>query len=169
MVPSLYNNIISVRYHLILLICLLTILSAKPGSISLGLNDNMGFFGGLSKSWITEKDYGETYTIVGTTLLLTGGVGYGHKYYISKGIFSPYASLTGFGYYLLAINAIGGLAVSANLGVDINIISWNKYTIMLQCGLFTAYDIFTGRSIIIPASDGPSFLMPSFNIKIRFD
>ena len=48
MVPSLYNNIISVRYHLILLICLLTILSAKPGSISLGLNDNMGFFGGLS-------------------------------------------------------------------------------------------------------------------------
>ena len=123
----------------------------------------------ISKSWIEEKDNRESYTIVGTSFLYTGGIGYGQKYYLSKGIFSPYVSLTGFGYYLLGIGASGGVAVSGNLGVNINIITWKEYRIMLQFGLFTAYDIFKGQSIIIPADNGPSFLMPSFNIKIRFD
>ena len=171
---SLFKRFILIRYHFLILICFLSILSAKSGSISIGLNDKLGFYGGISRTWITEKDYGESYTIVGTTLLLIGGVGYGQKYYITKGIVSPYASLTSFGYYILpmsenAAGPEGSIGISANLGVDMNIISWKKYTIILQFGLFTASDILTGQSLIISGGGGPSFLMPSFNIKVSFD
>jgi hypothetical protein len=133
---------------------------------SVGLNDKLGYFGPFSKSWIKEKDNKESYIVVGG-LVLIGGVGYGQKYYFSKGIFSPYFSLTGFGYYVLAIGAVGSVGVSGTLGFDISTIKWKKKEIILQFGITSMYDLIKGENITIGADNGPSFLMPSFNIKLK--
>ena len=53
---------------------------------SIGLNDKLGYLGPFGKSWIKEKDNKESYIVVGG-LGIIGGVGYGQKYYFSKGIF----------------------------------------------------------------------------------
>ena len=37
-----------------------------------------------------------------------------------------------------------------------------------QFGLFSGYDPFSDRSLVIPASEGPSYIMPSFSMKLYF-
>ena len=133
---------------------------------TVGLNDKLGYFGPFTKSWIKEKDNKESYIVVGSLGLL-GGVGYGQKYYFSKGFFTPYFSLTGFGYYVLAIGAVGSLGFSGTLGFDMTAIKWKKKKIILQFGITSLYDLIRGENLTIGADNGPSFLMPSFNIKLN--
>ena len=140
--------------------------SSNNTEYSLGLNDKLGYFGLISKTWIQEKDNKESYMVVGG-LVLIGGVGYGQKYYFSKGVFSPYFSLTGFGYYVLAIGAVGSLGVSGTLGFDMTAIKWKKKEIILQFGITSMYDLIRGENITFGADNGPAFLMPSFNIKLN--
>ncbi len=96
----------------------------------IGLNDKLGYLGLFGKSWIKEKDNKESNIVVGG-LGITGGVGYGQKYYFSKCIFVPYFSLTGFGYYVLSIGAVGYIGALSTLGLDLNPIKWKKKEIIL--------------------------------------
>lgn len=155
-------------YTLIILsaFCSSILLSSNSTEYSIGLNDKIGYFGPFSTSWIKEKDNKDSYMVVGG-LGIIGGVGYGEKYYLSKGIFSPYFSLTGFGYYVLAIGAVGGIGVTGTLGLDIIGIKWKKKEIIFQLGITSMYDLTSGKNITIGADNGPSFLMPSFNIKLN--
>ena len=146
--------------------CSSLLFSSNSTEYSVGLNDKLGYFGPFSKSWIKEKDNKESYIVVGG-LVLIGGVGYGQKYYFSKGVFSPYFSLTGFGYYVLAIGAVGSVGVSGTLGFDMTAIKWKKKEIVLQFGITSMYDLIRGENMTIGADNGPSFLMPSFNIKLN--
>lgn len=142
------------------------------GSIdySIGLNDKINFLGILNKSWVKEEQYGESYKFVASSFLMAGGIGYGRKYHFLKGKkFTPYISISGFGYYVLGIGAAGGLGVSSTLGVDIDIIKWKENNkLIFQFGLFSGYDILSGKSLIIEGDGGPSFLMPSINLKLNF-
>ena len=135
---------------------------------SIGLNDKTGFFGLVNKSWIKEMVGGEKYITAGG-LLFVGSMGYGEKYYLRRGkIFSPYISITGFGYYVLAIDGFGGVGISGNLGVDISAIKlWKNNELKLQFGLFGAMDPISGTNLVIPGEGGPSSIMPSFNIKLN--
>ena len=138
----------------------------KKTEYSVGLNDKLGYFGLFSKSWIQETDNKESYMVAGG-LGLIGGIGYGQKYYFSKGRFSPYCSLTGLGYYVLAIGAVGSVGICGALGVDMSAIKWEKKEIILQFGIISMYDPIRGKNITIGGDNGPSFLMPSFNIKLN--
>ena len=138
----------------------------KKTEYSVGLNDKLGYFGLFSKSWIQETDNKESYMVAGG-LGLIGGIGYGQKYYFSKGRFSPYCSLTGLGYYVLAIGAVGSVGISGALGVDMSAIKWGKKEIILQFGIISMYDPIRGKNITIGGDNGPSFLMPSLNIKLN--
>jgi hypothetical protein len=153
-------------YTLLFAFCSSILLSSNSTEYSIGLNDKIGYFGPFSTSWIKEKDNKDCYMVVGG-LGIIGGVGYGEKYYLSKGIFSPYFSLTGFGYYILAIGAVGGIGVTGTLGLDIIGIKWKKKEIIFQLGITSMYDLTSGKNITIGADNGPSFLMPSFNIKLN--
>jgi hypothetical protein len=153
-------------YTLLFAFCSSILLSSNSTEYSIGLNDKIGYFGPFSTSWIKEKDNKDCYMVVGG-LGIIGGVGYGEKYYLSKGIFSPYFSLTGFGYYVLAIGAVGGIGVTGTLGLDIIGIKWKKKEIIFQLGITSMYDLTSGKNITIGADNGPSFLMPSFNIKLN--
>tara|TARA_B110000196_G_scaffold311553_1_gene315688 strand:- start:483 stop:965 length:483 start_codon:yes stop_codon:yes gene_type:complete len=153
-------------YTLLFAFCSSILLSSNSTEYSIGLNDKIGYFGPFSTSWIKEKDNKDCYMVVGG-LGIIGGVGYGEKYYLSKGIFSPYFSLTGFGYYVLAIGAVGGIGATGTLGLDIIGIKWKKKEIIFQLGITSMYDLTSGKNITIGADNGPSFLMPSFNIKLN--
>ena len=132
------------------------------------LNDKLGYFGIMSKSWIKHQSSNrESYIVAGSTLFFLGGIGYGQKYYFSKGRFSPYCSLTGLGYYVLAIGAVGSVGICGALGVDMSAIKWEKKEIILQFGIISMYDPIRGKNITIGGDNGPSFLMPSFNIKLN--
>lgn len=146
--------------------CNSLLFSSNSTEYSVGLNDKLGYFGPFSISWIKEKDNKESYMAVGG-LVLIGGVGYGQKYYFSKGRFSPYFSLTGFGGYVLAIGAAGSVGVSGTLGFDVTAIKWKKKEIILQFGITSMYDLIVGKNMTLGADNGPSFLMPSFNIKLN--
>ena len=146
--------------------CSSLLFSSNSTEYSVGLNDKLGYFGPFGISWIKEKDNKESYMIVGG-LVLIGGVGYGQKYYFSKGVFSPYFSLTGFGSYVLAIGAVGSVGLSGTLGFNMTAIKWKKKEIILQFGITSMYDLIRGENITIGADNGPSFLMPSFNIKLN--
>ena len=137
---------------------------------SIGLSDKIGFLGIFEKSWVKEQDYGESYKFVASSFLFTGGLGYGQKYYLSKKKrFTPYLTLSGFGYYVLAINSAGGFGVSSTLGIDVDILRWKEDNkLILQFGFFAAYDILNGQSLIIEGDGGPSFLMPLINLKLSF-
>ena len=140
------------------------------GSIdySIGLNDKIGFIGIFDKTWVKEQEYGESYKFVATSFLVAGGIGYGQKYHFLKSKnFTPYLSISGFGYYVLGIGAVGGLGVSSTLGVDIDIIKWKENNkLIFQFGLFSGYDIVNGQSLVLEGDGGPSFLMPSINLKL---
>jgi len=146
--------------------CSSLLFSSNSTEYTVGLNDKLGYFGPFTKSWIKEKDNKESYMVVGG-LVFIGGVGYGQKHYFSKGFFSPYFSLTGFGYYVLAIGAVGSLGASGTLGFDMTAIKWKKKEIILQFGITSIYDLIRGENITLGADNGPSFLMPSFNIKLN--
>ena len=45
---------------------------------------------------------------------------------------------------------------------------WKKNEFKFQCGFFAAYDPINNTNILIGADDGPSWLMPSINFKVRF-
>ena len=135
---------------------------------SIGFSNKTSLYGLISKDWIKATDYGESYITAGF-IGFTGSYGYGRTYYLSKRNFlSPHFSLTGFGYYLLGIGGIAGLAVSANLGVDVFTLQWKKNEFKFQFGFFAAYDPINNTNILIGADDGPSWLMPSINFKVRF-
>ena len=139
---------------------------------SVGINDKTGLFGWFSKNWITDKPYGESYIAIGG-IGIAGSVGYGQRYYFSRGrFFSSYISWTGFGYYILPMtenkSPLGSLALSGNLGLDFTPIKWNNNEIKLQFGLLASYDPLRGENLIISADNGPSFLFPSVNIQLRF-
>jgi len=151
---------------------------------SVGINDKTGLFGWFSGSWITDKPYGESYITVGG-LGIIGSLGYGQKRYLSRArFFSSYVSWTGFGYYILSMsenaNAHTSLGFSGNLGIDFHPIildinslgfkvkKWKKYELKFQFGLLASYDPIRGESIILPGDGGPSFIMPSINLQVRF-
>jgi len=145
--------------------------SYNSSEYSIGINEKTGLFGWISKSWITDKPYGESYITAGG-LGIIGSLGYGEKYYFSRrSFFSPYISWTGFGYYILSMSENadpeGSLGISGTLGVDVSTIKWKKSELKFQFGLFAAKNI-KGQNLIIPGEGGPSFLMPSINIKVRF-
>ena len=60
-----------------------SISSVNSIEYSAGINDKTGFMGFFSKSWITDKPYGESYITAGG-LAIIGSLGYGQKYYFSK-------------------------------------------------------------------------------------
>jgi len=146
---------------------------------SVGINDKTGLFGLCSKSWITDKSYGESYITAGS-LIVIGSLGYGKKYYLSKNSFlpsffheiKPYVSWTGFGYYILPMSESGNpfvsLGFSVILGVDFITIEWKKNKLKFQFGLLSSYDPLRDKNLIISGEGGPSFLMPSVNIQLRF-
>ena len=146
--------------------CSSLLFSSNSIEYSVGLNDKLAYLGPFSKSWITKKNNKESYIVVGG-LVFIGGVGYGQKHYFSKGFFSPYFSLTGFGYYVLGIGVVGSLGVSGTLGFDMTAIKWKKKEIILQFGITSLYDLIRGENLTLGADNGPSFLMPSFNIKLK--
>ena len=137
---------------------------------SIGLSDKINYIGVFEKSWVKEQDYGESYRFIASSFLVMGGLGYGRKYHLSKSKrFTSYLALSGFGYYVLAINGNGGLGVSSTLGVDADILRWKENNkLIFQFGVLAAYDILNGQSLIIEGDGGPSFLMPSFNLKLSF-
>jgi len=53
------------------------------------------------------------------------------------------------------------------LGFDMTAIKWKKKEIILQFGITSIYDLIRGENITLGADNGPSFLMPSFNIKLN--
>tara|TARA_B100001758_G_C18202613_1_gene500648 strand:+ start:134 stop:664 length:531 start_codon:yes stop_codon:yes gene_type:complete len=139
---------------------------------SMGINDKTGLYGLISKSWLTDKPYGESY-ITASGVIIAGAIGYGQKRYFSKGkFFSSYVSWTGFGYYALPMsentNINASLAVSGVLGLEFTPIKWDNNQIKFQGGLFTSYDPIKGENLIVEGEGGPSFLMPSINVQIRF-
>ena len=170
--------IISFSYPFFLLlpeIIALRFIEETSTEYSIGLSNKTSFYGLVSKDWIKTTDYGESYITAGSIGLI-GSYGYGRTYYLSKGaftynrltLFSPHISLTGFGYYVLAIGANGGFAVSANLSADIFTLKLKKSEFKFQFGFFTAYDPIKNKSIALGADNGPSWLMPSVNFKVRF-
>ena len=152
---------------LIFLVFLCFSFSSSNTEYSFGLSDKLGYYGLISKSWIQEKDYRESYIVIGG-LGLIGGIGYGQKYYFSKGVISPYCALTGFGHYVLAITAVGSISICGSLGVDMRAIKWKNNKIILQFGIISLYDAIKGENITLGGDNGPSDIMPSFNIKINF-
>ena len=46
-------------------------------------------------------------------------------------------------------------------------IKWKKKEIILQFGMTSLFDLIRAENLTIGADNGPSFLMPSFNIKIK--
>tara|TARA_Y100001970_G_C14204533_1_gene843148 strand:+ start:353 stop:790 length:438 start_codon:yes stop_codon:yes gene_type:complete len=143
-------------------------MAEKVIEYSIGLNDKIGYFGLLNKSIITEKNNSDSYITFGG-LGLIGGIGYGKTYYFSKGsTLSPYVSMTGFGYYVLAIGAIGSAGISTVLGLDLTAIKWKNKKIIIQFGVISMYDIIRSQNLTLGADNGPSFLMPSFNIQFNY-
>ena len=153
---------------------------ADVNEYSIGLNDKTGIFGLFNTAWITNKSYGESYITAGS-LIAIGSVGYGKKYYLSKDDFlsslfdgiRPYVSWTSFGYYILPISENGdplvSLGISAVAGIDITIMEWGeKNKLKFQFGILASYDPIRDENLIISGEGGPSFLMPSFNIKGHF-
>ena len=135
---------------------------------AIGLNDKVGYLGLISKSWIQEKENHESYFVLGG-IGLTGALGYGYKYYLLKGDFAPYVSLTGFAWYVAAIGAVGSpMSATASIGADITAINWKNNAIKLQFGIISMYDIANNQSITIDGENGPPGIMPSFNIKVYF-
>ena len=148
------------------LVSISILFSSKKTETSIGLSDKLGYFGLINKSWIEEQENKESYMVAGSLMFL-GGLGVGQKYYLSKGTVSPYFSLTGFGYYVLAIGAIGSVGVTANLGLDVTAIKFKNREIILQMGIISMYDLIRGQNMTLGADNGPSFLMPSFSIKLE--
>ena len=146
--------------------CCSLLFSSNSIEYSVGINDKLGYLGLFSKSWIKEENNKESYIVAGG-LVFIGGVGYGQKHYFSKGFFSPYFSLTGFGYYVLGIGIGGSLGASGTLGFDMTAIKWKKKEIILQFGMTSLFDLIRAENLTIGADNGPSFLMPSFNIKLK--
>tara|TARA_B100000575_G_C23065230_1_gene613340 strand:- start:4 stop:492 length:489 start_codon:yes stop_codon:yes gene_type:complete len=155
-----------IKIIILSIFCSSLLFSSNSIEYSVGLNDKLAYLGPFSKSWITKKNNKESYIVVGG-LVFIGGVGYGQKHYFSKGFFSPYFSLTGFGYYVLGIGVVGSLGVSGTLGFDMTAIKWKKKEIILQFGITSLYDLIRGENLTLGADNGPSFLMPSFNIKLK--
>ena len=114
-----------IKIIILSIFCSSLLFSSNSIEYSVGLNDKLAYLGPFSKSWITKKNNKESYIVVGG-LVFIGGVGYGQKHYFSKGFFSPYFSLTGFGYYVLGIGVVGSLGVSGTLGFDMTAIKWKK-------------------------------------------
>ena len=48
------------------------------------------------------------------------------------------------------------------------IAEWKKNEVILQFGIISMYDPIRGENITIGADNGPSFLMPSFNVKVNY-
>ena len=57
--------------------------SQNSDEYSIGLSDNLGYFGLISKSWIKHQSRSrESYIVAGSTLFFLGGIGYGQKIFI---------------------------------------------------------------------------------------
>ena len=136
---------------------------------SIGLSDKLGYFGGISKSWIKHQSGSrESYIVAGSTLFFLGGIGYGQKVYFHKGKkLSSYFSPTGSGYYALGIGAVGSLNITGAVGLNLKIFDWGRNKLFVQFGVVSMYDPVRGESLVIAGEGGPSFLMPSFNIKVN--
>ena len=139
---------------------------------SIGVSDKTGFLGGLSMSWIQDKDNYQSYFTVGS-IGVAGSVGYGRKHYFFKVKYlSGYISSTGFGYYILPLSENGdlftGLGLSGNLGIDFSPIKWKENELKFHIGLLASCDPLRSENLIVPGEGGPSFLMPSFNIKVVY-
>ena len=80
---------------------------------------------------------------------------------------SSYSSLTGSGYYALGIGAVGSLNITGAVGLDLKILEWKENKLLVQFGVVSMYDPVRGESLVIAGEGGPSFLMPSFNIKVN--
>ena len=143
--------------------------SQNSDEYSIGLNDKLGYLGIISKTWIKHESRSrESYIVAGSTFFFLGGIGYGQKYYFYKGKrFSSYSSLTGSGYYVLGIGAVGSLNITGALGLDFKILEWKENKLLVQFGVVSMYDPIRGESLVLAGDGGPSFLMPSFNIKLN--
>ena len=158
------------RHILILMLFLGSLLrSQSSDEYSIGLNDKLGYFGIMSKSWIKHQSSSrESYIVAGSTLFFLGGIGYGQKYYFYKGKrLSSYSSLTGSGWYVLGIGAVGSLNITGSIGLDFKILEWKENKLLVQFGVISMYDPLRGESLVLSGEGGPSFLMPSINIKFN--
>ena len=121
-------------YLLILLICFLSFLIAKPSSLVIGMSETMGIFGMINANydidaWSNDSDH---YFITAGVypIPFSGGAGIAWKHYFNDSRVSPFSSLTGFGTYMLPVMCSGdhcktkfGIIVSASLGYDFYIIN----------------------------------------------
>ena len=136
---------------------------------SIGLNDKLGYFGFLSYSStkkINEKR--ESYYVAGTTFILVGSAGYGQKYYFHRGKrVSTYCSLTGSAYYVLAIGALASANITGSLGLELTLFEGKKSRLISHFGFISMLDPVRRQSLVVAGEGGPSFLMPSLNIKFN--
>ena len=80
---------------------------------------------------------------------------------------SSYSSLTGSGWYVLGIGAAGSLNITGSIGLDFKILEWKENKLLVQFGVISMYDPLRGESLVLAGEGGPSFLMPSINIKFN--
>ena len=142
------------RYIVILLICFLSFIMAKPSSLVIGMSETMGVFGMINANydidaWSNDSDH---YFITAGVFPIPfiGGAGFGWKHYYNSTRVSPFSSLTGFGTYALpAMCSTGncrtkfGLIASASLGYDFYLIKSDRLNLHLhlQLGVLSQYDI----------------------------
>ena len=141
-----------------------------PSSIteySIGISDKLGYIGLLNKSWITEKESGESFWVAGG-IGFAGAYGYGHKHYFLKDSFSTYFSLTGFGYYVLGIGVGISGAVIATFGSELSLLEWKDKELILQLGILSMFDVIRWENMTLGADNGPGEVMPSFSLKVNF-
>ena len=136
---------------------------------SIGLSDKLGFLGCLSYSATKKINHQrESYYVAGTTFFLIGSAGYGQKYYFHRGKrISTYSSITGSAYYVLALSALASANITGSLGLEVTLFKGKKSRLVSHFGFISMFDPIRRMSLVISGEGGPSFLMPSLNIKFN--
>ena len=162
-------------YLIILLICFLSFLQAKPSSVSIGMSETLGVFGMLNANYDVKgrsNDSDHYFVTAGIfPIPFIGGAGFGWKHYFNASRISPFSSLAGFGTYVLPAMCSTdncktkfGLIVSASLGYDFYLIKSDRLNLHLQLGVLSQYDLINWELFESP-SNIPE-IWPVINLKL---
>ena len=168
------------RYLAIILFSSLSLLMAKPSSLSVGMHESLGFFGFISQNheisierWENGKNH--LYLVGGFFILpFTGGTGISWKHYFNSSKVSPFSTLSMFGIYVIPFCQAEGadcdigtdMLLSSSLGLDLDLIELKRLDLNVQFGVLSMYSM--GKNEIYESpSDKPS-IWPIMNIKFGF-
>ncbi len=157
---------------IIILILFINPIRADISSISVGMSETLGIYGGvtvnLNRIGSTSRD--QYFMTLGTSLFFLGGAGLGWKHYFSSSRVAPYVSLAAFGTYALPMcGKSSGCAlplsanISGSLGLDLYLYKSNWLKLHLQIGVMTIYNMIDFEIFESP-SDIP-ILWPVINLK----